>query len=450
MCVKKFFLAVLFMSTLMFLFSSCSNNSIILPADSLLSPPLFYEEYEELVDSFNKSIQNETVLCNPRKGDYRSAIVVEDIDSDGVDEAVIFYKNSNDPSVARMHHFDFVDDRWISFGDFNGYGGEVESVVFSDMDSDGKSEILVLWNTSGVSSGNILSVYRSDSFNQKFSEICNESCLLSDVIDIDGNGKKDIFLISQNITQSGNQKVAKAMRLSGGSIALFGETKLDPNISNYTSVKTEKSSKDSPMRIYVDALKGEHQMITEVVYWDKNSSELCAPLLDVDTMTNSLTLRYEPIECRDINNDGIIDIPVQSVIFGMGDSAVTVDTENIHLTEWKSLFQNELKTVYNSIVNYQDGYLISLDESEINSIGIRNYRSQSCWIVYSSDNLGNPVNELFSVIKVPVLKWNTDKFSAYVPIIEYEDSVVCAFITSEGKNIGLNDEFVKSKIIRIN
>ena len=325
-----------------------------------------------------------------------------------------------------------------------------ENVVVSDMDKDGKSEVLVLWNTAGSSSGNILSVYRTDSVSSKFSEICNESCFISDVIDIDGNGRKDIFLISQNNLQGANQKIAKAMRLSGGSIALFGETKLDPNISKYISVKTEKSSDDSPMIIYVDALKGEQQMITEVVFWDKTKSELCAPLLDSETLINSLTLRYDPIESRDINNDGIIDIPVQSVSFGKGDNPLTADTENIYLTEWKSLSENGMTSIMKTIVNYQDGYMIYLDEADVKTFGIRNYRSQNCWILYSSDENGGTVTDLFSVIKVPVSKWNTDKFNAYIPVIEYEDSVVCVYIASDGKRLGIDEEFVKSKIIKIN
>ncbi len=446
--LKRYIYVMTSIFVLLFMFSSCSSNSIILPADSLLSPPLYYEEYEELVDSFNKSIGGEITLCNPKKGNYRSAIIVEDIDSDGNPEALVFYKSHADMSVARMHYFDSVDGRWISFGDFNGYGIGIENIIISDMDSDGKSEILVLWNTSGASSGNILSVYRMDLITKKYKEISNESCFLYDVIDIDGNGKKDIFLICQNNTQNANQKVAKVMRLSADSIVLFGETKLDPNISSYTSVKTEKTSKESPMKIYVDALKGEYQMITEVVYWDNEKSELCAPLLDSETMTNSLTLRYEPIGCTDINNDGIIDIPVQSSIFGKGDNAVTVDTENIYLTEWKNLSSSGLTAVAYSLVNYQDGYMISLDESEINTLGIRNYRSQNCWIVYSADTDGEPVNELYSVLRIPLSKWNSEKFDAYIPVIENEENVVCVFITSDGKSCGLNKEFVKSKIVK--
>ncbi len=447
--MKRLLLILTSVIIFIFVFSSCSSESLILPADSLLSPPLYYEEYEELVETFNLSVKGDAALCIPQKGDYRSAIVVEDIDSDGNQEAIVFYKKNSDTSICSMHYFDYVDGRWISFGDFTGYGGAVDSVVISDLDSDKKSEILVLWNTSGAPSGNVLSIYRSDAVTKRIKEISNESCLISSVIDIDGNGKKDIFLIAQNNIQGVNQKIAKVMRLSGDSVVLFGETKLDPNISSYTSVKVEKLSKDSPLRVYVDALKGEQQMITEVIYWDKNKSELCVPLLDSTTMTNYLTLRYEPIGCSDINNDGMIDIPVQTNVFGKGDDKITVDTENIYLTEWKNLTGSGLATVSCSLVNYQDGYMINLDNSEINTLGIRNYRSQNCWIVYSSEVNGENVNELFSVLKIPFAKWNVKKFNAYIPIIENEDSVVCVFITSDGKKLGLNESFIKSKIKKL-
>lgn len=433
----------------LFVFSSCDTDSLILPADSLLAPPLYYEEYEDLVESFNKSIEGETILCSPRKGNYRSAIIVDDIDSDGYKEAVIFYKKSSDSSVAKMHYFDLVGERWVSFGDFNGYGAGIENVEITDMDLDGKSEIVVLWNTSGSSSGNVLSVYRLDIVTKKYKEILNESCLLSNVIDVDSNGKKDIFIIGQNNVQNVSQKVAKAMRISGDSFILFGETKLDPNISSYTSFKAEKATKESPMRIYVDALKGERQMITEVVYWDSEKSLLCAPLLDSETLTNSSTLRYDPIACSDINNDGIIDIPVQMSVFGKNDNLLVSESEKVYLTEWKSLTSTGLETVSYSLVNYHDGYMLKLDKSEINSLGIRNYRSQNCWIVYSADVDGTPVNELYSVFKIPFQKWNTENYDAYIPVLENEDNVICVFITSDGKSLGFDEDYMKSEIIRI-
>ncbi len=445
--MKKLPLILIFAaSAFCLIFSSCSSGNIIRPADSLLSPPLYYEEYADLVEAFNQKVNTEVIMCHPQSGDYRSAIVVEDIDSDGESEALVFYKKTDDPTVARMHLLDYIDGRWISRNDFNGYGTAVESLRVDDMDLDGAAELMVTWNTSA---SKVLSLYRTLPRIGSYKEISNENCFLSELVDIDGDGRKELFLISQSNSTGVANRVAKAMKISGESVVLLGETKLDSNISSYANVKTEKASDEEPMRIYVDALKGEHQMITELVYWDSSKSELCAPFLDPETMTNIVTLRYEPIGCADVNNDGIIDIPVQSKIFGKGDNKLTIDTENIYLTEWTDYISSEFSVVAYALINNSDGYMITLSKNELDQLGIRNYRSQNCWIVYNSDVEGNSKGEMFSVLKIPKEKWNPKTYGAYISIVEKDDGVVCVYITQTGKSFGVSEELIKQKITKI-
>lgn len=426
------------------LFSSCDSAEIIRPVDSLLSPPLYHEEYESLVEAFYEKVDKNVLFCSPQKGDYRSAIIVEDIDSDGETEALIFYKDGVESSVARMHYFNVIDGKWVSRGDFNGYGNEIEKTVITDMDGDGNSELIVIWRVSGVSSSSIMSVYRTSYKFDEYKEISNEMCTVCEVTDMDGDSKEEIFYMNQ-VTVSGiAQRYARVMKLSGDTVVLMGEARVDPNISSYTSVKTEKASGDSPLKIYVDALKGESQMITELIYWDKEKSELCAPLLDTETMTNTATLRYEPVASADINNDGVIDIPVQSEI--LGDESAT---ESIYITKWIDYSDDEPETVANTLINYTDGYMIYLDDSDLDRTGIRNYRSQNCWVVYRTDSNGESLGELYSVSKITADRWDEEEFSAYISVIEREDGVICAYITKSGTNMGIDEEYILSKVTKI-
>lgn len=432
------------------LFSSCDTSTVIRPVGSLLSPPLFYEEYEELVDAFDKKIGENIILCSPSTGVYSSAIVVEDIDSDGENEALIFYKNNSEDTVARMHYFNMANGKWLSKGDYGGYGNGVESVEINDMDGDGKSEILVTWNTAGVASGNVLSIYRSSKYEDKYKEVSNEICSVSEVVDIDGDGKKEVFFIAQSTSSGVTQRIARAMKISGDTAVLMGETKVDPNISSYTGIKTEKAAEDSPLKIYVDALKGESQMITEIIYWNSAESELCAPLLDSETVSNNLTLRYEPVASADINNDGIIDIPVQSELLMGGDDSFTENTEKVYVTKWVDFSAEGEKTeVAYTLINYSDGYMIFLDKDEIQKTGIRNYRAQNCWIVFETDENGESVGELFSVLKIDTQRWEQGSLEAYIPIIEREDGVVCVYVTQSGIELGVTEDYIKEKITKL-
>ncbi|MBQ2973440.1 MAG: hypothetical protein IJE19_03720 [Clostridia bacterium] len=448
--MKKIVTLLVAILSLTLILSSCDSVDVIRPVSALLSPPLYYEEYEELVDAFNAAVGSEVLLCSPKNGDHKSAIILDDVDNDGETEALIFYKDTTDTTVARMHYFNISSGKWVSNGDFNGYGNEVENVVIDDMDGDGFKELMVAWSISGVSSSNVMSIYRATFMTGKYKEISNETCTVCEVFDVDSDNKKEIFYISQSNTSGIMQKTAKVMKLSGDSVVHMGETKLDPNISSYISVKTEKSSGDSPLKIYVDALKGETNMITELIYWDKDKNELVAPLLDNETMSNNVTLRFEPIASSDINNDGIIDIPVQSEIFGKGDDSVTIDTENIYLTRWID-FESASKseTVANTLINRSDGYMIFLDRDEINSLGIRNYRSQNCWVVYRTDGSEDSAEEIYSVMKVSSERWNTETYKAYIPIVEKKDFTVCVYITPTGQKSGIDEDYIKSKITRL-
>lgn len=447
--MKRLFFALCFVSALCLVLSSCDSNSIIRPVSALLSPPLYYEEYEELVEAFNTNVGKGALLCSPQSGSHKSAIVVEDVDSDGETEAIIFYRASAEETVVRMHYFTVSSGKWVSNGDFNGYGNEVKSVVVEDMDGDGYKELIVTWSLSGVTASNVTSIYRATYMTGKFKEISNEACILCEVVDVDSDSKKEIFYISQSNTSGVIQKMAKVMKLSGDSVVHMGETKIDPNISTYKSFKTEKASGDSPLKIYIDAFKGENNMITELIYWDKDKKELVAPLIDSETLANNVTLRFEPILSSDINNDGIIDIPVQSEIFANGDDSTTIDVENVYLTRWCNFSSAaDYETVENTLINYSDGYMIFIDEDELDIVGIRNYRSQSCWVVYEVQSNGEE-EEIFSVMKVPAQRWNERKSDAYIPIIEKKDSTICVYITPSGREFGIDEEYVRSKIVKL-
>ena len=448
--MRRFLAVLLVLLIVTVVLTSCDSVDVIRPVSDLLSAPLYYEEYEELVDAFNNSVGGETVLCSPKKGDNKSAIIINDIDGDGATEALIFYKSATDTSVVRLHYFKMSSDNWVSNGDFNGYGNEVENVVIDDMDGDGFKELIVTWSISGVSSSNVMSIYRATKMTGRFKEISNESCTVSAVLDIDSDGKKEIFYISQSNPLGVMQKSAKAMRISGDSVIHMGETKLDPNISSYYSMKIEKAGGDSPLKIYIDAFKGESNMITELIYWDKYKKELTAPLLDPETVSNNVTLRFEPIPCSDVNNDGVIDIPVQTGIFGKGDDTVTIDTENIYLTEWRNYDSiSESVTVANTLINYPDGYMIFLNKNELDTLGIRNYRSQNCWVVYKYDSGNGEAKELYSVMKVSSARWNKETFKSYIPISEKNDFTVCVYITPNGQKSGIDNNYIKSKITKL-
>ena len=445
--MKKLVALVLTMAFVVTAFSACADFKLFRAADSLLAPPLFYEEYEGLVELLRSQIGENASLCTPYDGDYRSAIVAEDFDSDGVNEAFIFYRDSLGDATAKARCYESVDGEWKPAGDFVGHGNQVESVSVSDMNGDGISEVIVSWSVSGVNIGKTLSVYHTSGNNVEFKEISNEMCSVSLIADIDGDSYDDIFLITQNTNSTIPQRYARIISVSNDSAVLKGEARVDANISSYVSVKTEKSQDSTVPRIYIDALKGERQMITELVYWNSEKKKLVAPLFDEATMSNVISLRNEPIPSADINGDGVIDVPSQTEVFSSGTDEIKIDPSHLYVTSWLNFYDYGNETVISALVNYENGYMITLTGRDRFNLKVDQLIESNCWVIKERNVETGEETELYSIIRVSNDKLNDVALDGYVALIEKDEYLIYVHISPYGEESGLTESVLKNKIL---
>ena len=173
---------------------------------------------------------------------------------------------------------------------------------------------------------------------------------------------------------------------------------------------------------------------------------MVAPFFNPKTESNDQTLRHEQLRCADINNDGVIEIPVQQQLLGEKRKVQDPDYENVFLTRWVSYTDGSLKTAVQAIVNADDGYMVTLKDYETEYLGARYYPSTSCLIVYDEKSEGD--NELFSVLRVSAERWSSGQFSSYIQALRSDDSVVCAYITLNGTDAGFNERNIKTRIAK--
>ena len=221
---------------------------------------------------------------------------------------------------------------------------------------------------------------------------------------------------------------------------LTGSAKLDGNVSSYVSVKNEKIDEESPLRFYIDALKGEMLMITELVYWNDETSELVDPFVDGVTLTNVSTLRFEPIPSMDIDNDGTIDIPVQTALSEQSRESDILVSSSFYQTEWKKVASNgtDLITVQNSLIGTTGGFILRLDKDSFERINV-NAQNDKCWIFRSIDE-GGGYTDLFSLLVIDTESWNDEMANSYTVLMQTDDYFVCAYISAAGVENGITGE----------
>ncbi|MCR4614631.1 MAG: VCBS repeat-containing protein [Clostridiales bacterium] len=433
------------------LLSGCSTD--IKTVSDTLRPPKLYGENGEMQKAFEKYAGKDVLMKPAVSGDYRSAFVLYDIDGDGSEEVLVFYAESSNKSAVKLAIMQKKDKQWVPVVNRPGSGSEVYSVTFSDMNKDGFSEIIVGWSLYEKSSDKIFTVFSCREKLANMDSLCTEEFTYMMPADLDNDGLEEIFYISLDATNKTRQASAKLLKLwEDNTMKPIGEVKLDAGVSGYKSVKFDPLSGSSPKRIYLDAVKGENQMITDVVYYDVNSRTLVAPLLDKESQSNIQTWRSISLPSMDVNSDGIIEIPTQSVLKGGKEVNNNNDSSsNLYRTDWCQLVGNKLQTVIYSYTDVENGYIFSIPERFLRSATIEKNSDDGIVTLYnysrSRDKRGDALLTIKSVDE-SVWASATNK-SGFREIMSANGKIIAYKITNDGKELEITPEELSRCLIRL-
>ncbi len=352
--MKRFSALFTLILVIIMTFSGCAG--IIVDTDSLLSPPRPEGELYKISEVLEKSTNEDFSLKYPVSGEYRSAIVLKDINRDGVDEAFAFYSTTNE-SVVNMHItlIKRLEGQWTFIGDFKCAASGVESVEFHDMNNDGIEEILVGWSVYGTVDKSI-GVYAVT--DNMFAQRVTESYTKFLCGDINGDGERELFLTY--LDTKNKLSFAKIIKITSDGIAELGTCELDGLITEYKTPVIGKTA-DGENAVYIDAVKTQG-MITEIVVLGESGVRNGRLLTAENTLHTDRELN---VSIMDIDGDGVYEIPRLSVItLGSGTA------DHVYRTDWYNVGQLGEALKLSAIMNYNDGYYITIPEKWFDKITV--------------------------------------------------------------------------------
>ena len=411
------------------LFTFCGCDFFALDTADLLNPPEPSGDISKILASLNKSVTGEYDLVYPNSGEYRSPIIEEDIDGDGLFESIAFYslKNEERPTV----HMNIIvknDGKWISVDDIGIEAGGVESVEFCDLDGNGKNEILVGWEIYTASERQ-LAVYSFD--NNSLLQLMLQRYTSFLCCDIDENGMQEIFLQDLNTTDGTNRAMLSSIDKNG--VLQMGGCTLDSTVKSAYAPTVSKLASGQPA-IYIDEVKGVGA-ITEVLYFE--SGELINGLLDTseEPFINKQTLRASSVMCRDADGDGVPEIPIEADV----PNADSASNEKITYVNWCVYTGTELQTVSTSIINTVDGYMIDVPNKWKSRIAILKDTEKHQRTVYAFNPKTQTIGEKIITFKaIGISEFKSD--SPYLELMRTPESVICAVETDYRGELKLTKE----------
>lgn len=414
------------------------------PAD-LLAPPGLTGDKLEIQRAFEASVTDKSgiVLQYPTAGDFRSAYVLKDIDGDGQDEAIVFYTLKSDESTVRVNVLDRVDGVWKSVYDEPGYGARVISIEFNDLNKDGHMEILTCWSIFETTTAKTLTIHSVTTEKNEPPELevlVNQSYTYRAIADMDSDGFNEVLVTwLDNTDQNLPKSYASLLKQApDGSITQIGQNvSLDASVSAYHSLKLETTA-DGKSIAFLDAYKGDDAMITEVIWWDETERALVAPLLDPDTLTNSITMRSPAVASMDINKDGAMEIPI---IANDGGEQVVKEVA-LPLFAWTVPDGIGLNPINYGYVNTTLGCFFEIPTEFKDYMLAYRLSDDSCTTFYRSDDGEQRAEPLFTFL----VKKNADMDDSdtYTFKVVHNGMAIYGTLTSVGEAMGFTNELIEN------
>ena len=445
-----------FLAPLLAVFCLCGCDAQFFGGDrQLMRPPYPAGEERNIQEELTRSLGSFT-LKYPKSGRYRSAILRADLTGDGKNDALVFYRQDETKPIS-LAVLSQNNGKWQFVSKKEGEGGEIDRVLFGDVNCDGVNEMIVGWTIYSIGL-NIISAYSLqdntltaiDVKEYSESKAANISVAYTDMqlYDFDNDGSDEIIASYLNLFEV--TATAKLIECHRGvdnayTMSVTDTAQLDGHVLYYADAKVAKLTDDKIYGVVLDGYKDNSTMITEYVYWNSLNGDLEAPFYNAEEQAVTNTVRNIDVTSRDIDSDGVMDIPVTEFLPGYDSTS----EEPMYLTLWYNAdfgangynFLNKKK----NIINLSEGYSITWQSSWDNKVTCRlDSKNRILYFYRYKKNRFAFSEELFRIKVFTTKEWSENTLNPdYVVVLNTTEETVCAALFSSDQKI-VDQKSIKS------
>ena len=364
---------------------------LITSADTLMSPPRLTEEQNKVYTALTKDIGSSVNLVYPRSGKYRSAYIIEDLDGDGLGEAVVFYKRpdpSDDGSSVRLNVLkEDSSGKWHSVYDHAGKGVSVDSVTMTSLGNSSRKYLIVGFNL--LSSGDkMLQIYSfaDNILNTEFTAGYTDYHLT----DLLKSGSDDLVIIHGK-TEKENASF-NLVSDNGNGPELSGSLPLNETLVSIDHV-TDGHISENTSAVYIDEALPDGSLTTEIIYCV--DGKLRNPASVEGSGIAEKTLRPKGYYCTDVDGDGITEIPTAEPMPGYEN-----ETEQLMLTTWNVFENYSIEKKYSGWYSRSEGWCMMFPGRWKDLVTVRTDSASGAVIFSRYDSTARSGTELMRISAV--------------------------------------------------
>lgn len=388
--------------------SGCSVTG--LDVQTLISPPKNNADQQAIHDLMQQG-ESETTFVYPKRGEFRSAITIRSLTGDDESQAIGFLLSESTVVVKFLYMDQGV---WKLKSSFQNPVTQVDRICFGDVNGDGVEEVIIGWGDTSNTMSASVSVYfyqeervKEVPLTQKYGDMT--------LTDMDGDGILELFLLQREVVAEeenaeGHPAQAELISLKDAKDAdtavSISTVEADNTIVKFSSILTGKITSQLT-GVVADGAKADNSMTTQIFFLNEAGKLETYPknVNDAQTVNPFYRSPGTTFISKDINGDGIIDIPVVSLLPLIPQGTVVDSTAC--LVQWSNyshVTRESFRSVAIALMNLSEGYWFSPTASMKHKLSTSNDSKKHSVVYYEviTDEKGQEpaLGELLFTIRV--------------------------------------------------
>ncbi len=295
---------LLLLTALPLLLTGCMMSA---SGEELYALPKLPEEYESLSARLSEILALGAEYAPPQAGANLPAVQMTDLDGDGVDEALGFFRMSSEEKPLKIYIFRAGEDDYQRAAVIEGSGTSIHSIRYEDMDGDGVREILVSWQVSAEV--RTIGVYSMKGLEPL--QLMSTPYARYEVVDLDGDDDQELVILRSDDTSAG-LSLADYYDWSSdkSSLLLQSTARLSATVAALQRMQTGGLLSGETAVFITSRIPGANDTsnaVTDILIY--RHPELTNIALQDDTGVSAQIFRNVNIQPTDINGDGALDVP---------------------------------------------------------------------------------------------------------------------------------------------
>ena len=288
---------LVFTMLLSLLLSGCMFTS---SPEDMYELPQFPDEYAALRNVVDDIVADGAEYAAPLSGTNVQSVQMVDLDGDGVEEAVAFFRNSADEKPLKIYIFRETENGYEQAALLEGSGAAVHSIGYQDLNDDGCRELLVGWRVSADIQA--MEVYDLVGFRPQTLMFSMYSRY--EVLDFDEDGMKELVVLRSDM--EGNP-VAEYYDWDDRILASRSAARLTMTMAELKSVEIG-TLRNGGLALFVTGVSQDTRAITDIiVYKDESIYNI---VRDDYSGVSSEIFRNIDLLPTDIDGDGVTEVPM--------------------------------------------------------------------------------------------------------------------------------------------